>query len=255
MISYDPRFPPGKKKDQSLRFVLDFNDVTKKDTYPLPLIQDVIDRMGGSVFWTKLDAASAYWSMPLEENSKEKTAFLVPRGKFEFNVTPYGLCNAGPSYQRMIDITLSGLPTDCVLAYMDDIGIFTGTFDNHIQSLRAVVEKLKEAGITLKLEKCEFACEAIDFVGYNISNEGIKPQKILTEAIINFSRPTSKKELKRFLGMIGFYRNFIESFSKISKPLNNLTSDKIEFIWDSNCENAFSKLRHCLSLPPVLSFL
>ena len=192
--------------------------------------------------------------MPLEENSKEKTAFSVPRGKFEFNVTPYGLCNAVPSYQRMIDITLYGLPTDRVLAYMDDIGIFTATFDDHMQSLRAVFEKLKEAGITLKLEKCEFACEAIDFVGYNISNEGIKPQKILTEAIINFSSPTSKKELKRFLGMIGFYRNFIESFSKISKPLNNLTSDKIEFIWDSNCENAFSKLKHCLSSPPVLSF-
>ena len=113
--------------------------------------------------------------MPLEENSKEKTAFSVPCGKFEFNVTPYRLCSAGPSYQRMIDITLSRLPTDHVLAYMDNIGIFTATFDDHLQSLRAVFEKLKEAGITLKLEKCEFACEAIDFVRYSISNEGIKP--------------------------------------------------------------------------------
>ena len=116
-----------RKKDQATRFVCDFralNDVTKKGTYPLPLIKDVVDRMGGSIFWTKLDAASACWSMPLEERDKEKTAFSVPRGKFEFNVTPYGLCNAGALYQRMIDIVLSGLPSDRVLAYMDDISVY-----------------------------------------------------------------------------------------------------------------------------------
>ena len=116
-----------KKKDQGLRFVCDvraLNDVTKNDTYPLLLIKDVVDRMGGSMFWTKLDAASAYWSMPLEEQDKEKTAFSVPRRKFEFNVTPYGLCNAGASYQRMMDIVLSGLSSDRVLAYIDDISVY-----------------------------------------------------------------------------------------------------------------------------------
>ena len=246
-----------KKKDQSLRFVLDFralNDVTKKDTYPLPLIQDLIDRMGGSVYWTKLDAASAYWSMPLEEESKEKTAFSVHRGKFEFNVTPYGLCNAGRSYQRMIDITLSGLPSDRVLAYMDDISIFTATFDDHMLALRSVFERLREAGITLKLGKCEFACDNIDFLGYNVSQEGIKPQKGLTDSIIDFATPSNRKELKRFLGMVSFYRNFIRNFSEISNPLNKLTSDKVSFDWDSNCENSFSTMKNCLVSAPILAF-
>ena len=202
-----------RKKDQAMRSVCDFralNDVTKKDTYPLPLSKDVVNRRGGggggSIFWTKLDAASAYWSMPLEERDKEKTAFSVPRGKFEFNVTPYGLCNAGASYQRMIDIMLSGLPSDRVLEYMDDISVYSPTFREHLESLRMVFQKLRETGITLKLAKCQFVCESIDFIGYNISKDGVKPLSTLTETINSFSRPSSKKELKRFLGMIGFYR-------------------------------------------------
>ena len=119
-----------KKKDGSLRFVCVFrglNDVSKKDTYPLPHIRDVIDKMHGARFWTTLDAASAYWSMPLAEEDREKTAFSLPRGKYEFNVTPFGLCNAGASYQRMMDITLAGLETDRILAYMGDIVTFSET--------------------------------------------------------------------------------------------------------------------------------
>ena len=115
-----------KKKDNTTRFVCDFrglNDVTKKDTYPLPYILDVIDKMSGINYWTKLDATAAYWSVPVAEIEKEKTAFSVPNGKFEFNVMPYGLCNAGATYQRMIDICLAGLPLNRVLAYMDDHGL------------------------------------------------------------------------------------------------------------------------------------
>ena len=123
-----------KKKDGSYRFVCDFralNDVTERDTYPLSLIADVIDKMDGTCYWTTLDAASAYWSVPLDEDDKHKTAFSVPRGKYEFNVTPFGLCNAGATYQRLMDMCLSGLPTEHVLAYMDDMVIFTNDFKTH----------------------------------------------------------------------------------------------------------------------------
>ena len=246
-----------KKKDNSMRFVCDFrglNDVTKKDNYPLPHIRDVVDKMEGSVFWTTLDAASAYWSMPLDEEAKEKTAFQVPRGKYEFNVTPYGLCNAGASYQRLMDICLSGLPSNRILAYMDDIVIFSRTFDEHISDIRTVFERLRAANISLKASKCTFAAEMVDFLGYELSAQGIKPQKKLTSSIKDFQQPTNRKEVKRFLGMAGFYRNFVKGFGDISHPLNLLTRDNVKFEWTDECEASFRKLKECLASEPVLAF-
>ena len=154
------------------------NDVTKKDTYPLPHIKDVIDKMEGSKYWTTLDAASAYWSMPLAESDKEKTAFSVPRkGKYEFSVTPYGLSNAGVSYQRMIDICLAGLSPSRILAYMDDIVLFSESFEQHLQDIQSVFERLRQSSVSLKATKCIFASDKVGFLGYELSHMGIKPQK------------------------------------------------------------------------------
>ena len=246
-----------KKKDNSTRFVCDFrgvNDVTKRDTYPLPHIKDVIDKMAGARYWTTLDAASAYWSIPLAESDKEKTEFSVPHGKYEFNVTPYGLSNAGSSYQRMIDMCLSGLSTERVLAYMDDIVIFNSTFQEHIQDLAAVFDRLRLANVTLKGSKCVFAAESVDFLGYELSSQGIKPQHRLTQAIDQFSPPESRKELKRFLGLSGFYRSFIQDYAVISEPLNKLTCDNVPFLWTNQCESAFKELKRRLTSQPVLAF-
>ena len=246
-----------KKKDNSMRFVCDFrglNDVTKKDTYPLPHIRDVLDKMHGAKYWTTLDAASAYWSIPLAEADKEKTAFSVPRGKFEFNVTPYGLCNAGASYQRMIDINLAGLPSDRILAYMDDIVIFSKTFSEHLQSLEQVFQRLRLSGVSLKLSKCVFASKTVDFLGFELSQSGIKPQSRLTDAVLNFGQPKTRKELKSFLGLAGFYRAFVPNFAQISQPLNQLTSEKVPFIWTDACDTAFTALKKQLASKPVLCF-
>ena len=230
------------------------NDVTKKDTYPLPNVRDVLDSMHGARYWTTLDAASAYWSMPLSEGDKEKTAFSVPRGKFEFNVTPYGLTNAGASYQRMMDICLAGLPPERILAYLDDIVIFSPTFEDHIKDLRNVFERLRAADISLKASKCVFASEEVEYLGYELSANGIKPQEKLTEAILSFRKPESRKELKRFLGIIGFYRNFIDGFGNISHPLNKLTSENVPFLWSEECDLAFENLKSRLATKPVLAF-
>lgn len=246
-----------KKKDGSMRFVCDFrglNDVSKKDSYPLPHIRDVIDRMHGTQFWTTLDAASAYWSMPLNESDKEKTAFSVPRGKYEFNVTPFGLCNAGASYQRMIDMSLSGLDSDRILAYMDDIVVFSKTFEDHVVSIEQLFARLRESGISLKLSKCIFASDKVDFLGFELSRTGIKPQTRLTESIESYKRPTTKKELRGFLGLAGFYRAFIPNFADISAPLNGLTNDNVPFIWTDMCEEAFVQLKMKLTSEPILKF-
>ena len=193
--------------------------------------------------------------MPLAEHDKEITAFSVPRGKFEFNVTPYGLCNAGASYQRMIDICLSGLPPDRILAYMDDIVVFSKTFSEHLDHLEQIFQRLEHSGISLKLSKCVFASEKVDFLGFELSTIGIRPQSRLTDAICTFSRPTTRKELKSFLGLAGFYRAFIPNFADISQPPNTMSSDSIPFDWNQACEQAFSILQQKLCCEPVLKFL
>ena len=169
----------------------------------MPHIRDVIDKMQGAKYWiTLVDAASAYWFMPLAEADKKKTAFSVPRGKFEFNVTPYGLCNAGAPSQSMIDINLAGLPLDRILAYMDDIVIFSKTFSEHLTSLEQVFQRIRLSGVSLKLSKCVFA--TVDYLGLELLQSGIKPQSRLTDAVLNFGQPKTRKELKGFLGLVGF---------------------------------------------------
>ena len=245
------------KKDNTKRFVCDYrnlNSVTKKDTYPLPHIHDVIDKMHGSIYWSSLDAASAYWAMPIREVDKEKTAFSAPRGKFEFNVTSYGLCNAGPSYQRLMDLTLSGLPPDRILAYMDDIVIFTKTFADHVNALNLIFERLRKSSIQLRADKCVFGADKLEFLGFVLSCDGVRPQRRLTEAVRSFATPTNRKEIRRFLGMAGFYRNFIKDFATIAKPLSELTSENVKFSWSEDCESSFSKLKTALATAPVLSF-
>ena len=246
-----------KKKDNTMRFVCDFrglNNVTKKDTYPLPHIRDIIDKMDGAKYWSTLDAAGAYWSMPLNESDKEKTAFTVPRGKYEFNVTPYGLTNAGASYQRMMDMCLSGLSFDRILAYMDDVVIFSRTFHEHMEELHTVFEKLLAANITLKASKCVIASDSVDFLGYRLSEKGIRPQERLVSAIREFQRPTTRRAVKSFLGMAGFYRTFVPNFAEIARPLTNLTSDNVKFEWSDSCEEAFQELKRRLASEPVLAF-
>ena len=246
-----------KKKDQSVRFVCDFralNDITKKDTYPLPQIKDVIDKMQGMKFWTTLDAASAYWSIPMAEEDKEKTAFSVPRGKFEFNVMTFGLCNAGASYQRMMDMVLSGISPGRALAYVDDIVVFSPTFSEHLSALKEVFERLRNAKISLKLSKCVFAASEVEYLGFVLSEKGVRPQSRLTEAIQNFATPKNKKEVKRFLGLSGFYREFIRGFAEIAAPLNRLTRDQVTFDWNTDCDTSFKALKAGLLCSPVLAF-
>ena len=182
------------KKRGKTRFVCDYRDLNKKtksDTYPLPNIKDCVERMEGTKFWTTLDAAAAYWSVELEERDREKTAFSVPHGKFEFNVMTFGLKNAGATYQRLMDICLSGLPPDRVIAYLDDIIIFSKTFEEHVREVDKVLERLEVAGITLRPDKCTFGSNDVSYLGYHLSEQGIQPQKSLVDAIQMFRPPAT----------------------------------------------------------------
>ena len=192
--------------------------------------------------------------MPLNELDKEKTAHLVPRGKYEFNVTPFGLCNAGASHQRMVDMSLSGLNSERILAYMDDIVEFSKAVDDHVASIAKHFGRLRESGISLKLSKCIFASSKVEFLGFELSGYGIKPQPRLTEAIELYKRPSTRKELRGFLELAGFFRAFISNFVDISAPLNAFNSDNVPFLWTSECEDAFVQLKAKLISEPILKF-
>eukprot|EP00794_Sanderia_malayensis_P019806 gene19806-21746_t len=153
-----------------------------------------------------------------------------------------------------MDITLSGLASDRTLGYMDDIVIFSPPFKEHLADIEQVFHRLRSSGISLKISKCIFASHKVDFLGFELSKNGIQPQTRLTDAIRSYERPLTKKQLKGFLGLAGFYRAFIPGFATISQPLNSLTSDTVVFKWSDDCENAFNQLKEQLLSEPVLQF-
>ena len=241
-----------KKADESgkreFRFCIDFrklNEATIKDNYPLPRIDDTVDALGGAWFFTCLDMDSGYWQIQLSEESKEKTAFCANNKLFEFNVMPFGLCNAPPTFQRLMDDLLKNLTWVACLVYLDDVIVFAKDFETHIERLDQVLTRFEEANLKLKPSKCKFAMEEVSYLGFKITKDGLKPDPSKTEAIVNLPAPQNKGDVLRFLGMIGYYRRFISNFGKIAKCLFEVTKAKSKFEGTTEREEAFvSRKKH-----------
>eukprot|EP00731_Ephydatia_muelleri_P003232 Em0001g3232a len=247
-----------KKKDGSWRFCVDFrkvNSMTQKDAYPLPRIDETLEALTGSQFFTTLDLASGYWQVEMEEADRKKTAFSTREGHFEFNVMPFGLTNAPATFQRLMECVLAGLTYEQCLIYLDDIVVFSVTFDQHLERLKTVFHHLAEAGLKLKPSKCHFAKSEIRYLGHIVSRQGIQADPDKTSAMISFPVPSDIKELRQFLGLTNYYRRFIKGYSSIAEPLHKLTR-KTEggFKWNSECQNAFQHLKHLLVSPPILAY-
>ena len=245
-----------KKPDKSYRWVVDLrnvNKVTKKDSYPLPKVSDILDQLRDARFITSIDLKSAYFQIPLDEESKEKTAFIVPgKGLFQFKRMPQGLSTSPATWQRFIDKVLGEDLKPFVFVYLDDIIIVSQTFENHLILLDKVLSRLEKAGLTINLEKSKFCRKELKYLGFVVNEKGlhVDPEKV--EAINSFKRPRTKKQLKRFIGMASWYRRFVPSFSSIMCPLHALTSDKNPFKWSSDCELAFESIKEKLISAPVL---
>ena len=258
--SYSPWSSPVvlvKKKDNSTRFCVDYrklNEITKKDNYPLPRIDDALDRLSGAKYFSNMDCDQAYYQVPVNEQDKEKTAFITPDGLFEFNYMPFGLCNAPATFQRLMDVVLGRLKWTIALIYLDDIVVYSKTFSEHLFNLAQVFEALRRANLTLKPSKCNFGEDELLFLGHIISKDGISVNPAKIRAVENFPRPKRKRDVMSFLGLCSYYRRFIHSFAKIAKPLHSLTEDSVPFKWNDEAENAFQILKNKLVSSDVLAF-
>lgn len=248
------------KKDGKPRFCLDsrkLNSVTKKYAYSLPYVSEILDNLKDARYISSVDLSKAFWQIPIAEADREKTAFYVPgRGSYMFKSTAFGLTNAPATQQRLVDILFGPDFEQRVFAYLDDIIIVSGTFDEHVALILRVLEKLKCAGLTVNLEKCQFFRSQLRYLGYIVDSQGLRTDPDKVEAILNYPRPTNRKEVKRFLGTASWYRRFIPQFSSIAGPLNKLTSSKKNapaFVWSPEADKSFLELKSRLVQAPVLA--
>ena len=216
------------KKDGSIRFCVDYrklNQVAKFDAYPMPRIEELIDTIGPAEVITTLDLAKGYWQIPMDEESKDKTAFATPFGLYQFEVMPFSLHSAPATFQRMINHVLR----DCwsfARAYIDDIVIFIRSWEEHLVHLREVFTCLKAARLTINVSKCQFGKNEVRYLGHVIGGGTVRPDPQKLEAVNNYPVPVSKKEVRAFLGLAGYYRRFVPHFATIAKPLTELTKGK-----------------------------
>lgn len=246
-----------KKKDGSTRFCIDYrkiNAITHKDAYPLPRIDDTLDTLSGAQWFSTLDLLSGYWQVEVAEEDKPKTAFATREGLYEFNVMPFGLCNAPATFQRLMDLVLAGVQWTQCLVYLDDVIVIGRDFEEHLHNLSVVLQKLKEAGLRLKPRKCSFCRESVSYLGHIVSREGVSTDPEKTAKVTSWPTPTSVQAVQQFLGLASYYRRFVRNFAEIAKPLHRLTERGRDFTWTVECETAFATLKYRLSSAPILSF-
>ena len=245
------------KKGGELRFCIDYRELNKqtiKDKYPLPRIDETIESLYGATIFSTLDLFSGYWQIEIEQQDKFKTSFVCEFGQYEFNRMPFGLTNAPSTFQRLMNSLLRPLLNKSVLVYLDDIIVYSSNFEDHLRHLSEVFELLKNAGLKLKLKKCSFAQEKIDYLGHVVSGEGVSPNKQNVQAILQFPEPTTIKQLQSFLGLANYYRRFIRAFADKAHHLTRLTRKDVKWEWGDRERQAFTLLKDCLATKPVLGY-
>ena len=246
-----------RKKDGSIRFCVDYrklNAITRKDSYPMPRIEDILESLDGARIFSTLDLASGYWQIPVSEEDKAKTAFITPFGLFEFNVMPFGLCNAPATFQRLMNEVLDDVIGKFCFVYIDDVIVYSKNFQEHLEHLQEIFTKLMKYSLHLKISKCSLFQHEIKFLGHVVNNQGIQVDPDKVKAIKDFPAPENVTAVQRFLGMAGYYRRFIRHFSLIASPLTALTRKDVKFRWTSVEKQAFEEIKKHLLQPPILTY-
>jgi len=234
------------KKNGKVRPCVDYrriNAVTVKDAFPLPRIQDCLDTVAGATLFSTFDLTSSYHQIPVRSQDIPKTAFVTKYGLFEFCTMPFGLCGGPPTCQRLMELVLNGLQWQICLIYLDDIICFSNNFEDHMERLDTVLQRISEAGLKLKPEKCELLKSEVTFLGHLVSDKGIQPDPNNTAKIQSWPVPKTVTEVRQIIGLGSYYRRFIRHFSAIVKPLTELTKKNNEFTWTQECQIAFERLK------------
>jgi hypothetical protein len=245
-----------KKKSGEYRLCVDYrslNAKTIKDRYPLPRVDDYLEKMYDSQYFTTLDLASGYDQIKVAEDSISKTAFVTPDGHYEYLRMPFGLVNAPAAFQRTINSILGKLRHHPAMAHLYDILIPSTTFSMGLSALREVFELFRQDGMTFRLSKCRFFFGQLEYLGHELSAKGIRPGQAKTIAIRDYPRPTNVHEVRQFIGLTSYFRKFIRGFATLAKPLTTLTKQNVPFVWGADEEESFQVLIQRLAKRPVLA--
>lgn len=244
-----------KKKDQAFRFCIDLrvlNRITMFDAEPMPNIEDLFSKLSGHKFFSRLDLSKGYWQVPLSETSKHKTAFQTPKGLFQFKVMAFGLVSAPATFSRLMRKLLKGMVD--LDNFLDDILVYSMFWADHLQVLRQLLLRLRDANLTARPSKCFFGFPKLECLGHMVSDGRLEPHPDKIKAIEDAPRPATKRQVKSFLGLIGFYRRFVPNFSHVAAALTDLTKkgqpNKVK--WGDAQECAFRSLKRALISNPIL---
>ena len=247
----------AKKKNGKFRFCVDYrqlNQITIKDQYPLPRINDLLDTFGKAKYFSTLDLTCGYWHVEVKPKDRKKTAFITNEGLYEFNVMPFGLTNAPATFQRLMNKIFKPYLNKFVVIYLDDTNIFSSTFEEHLQHLRKVLNEIGKSELKLQPDKCHFGKTTLSFLGHIISKNGIQPDPAKVSAVEHFPIPTNLTILRGFLGLASYYRRFIKDFAKIATPLHQLMRKDQSFTWTTEHQEAFEELKSRLTSAPILIY-
>jgi hypothetical protein len=246
-----------KKKDGSDRMTIDYRGLNAQSdvvAYPMPLIQEIIANLAGVKYMSKVDFCDGYWAIKLDDEARKQTGFATRTKQYVWNVLPQGYTNSGALFQNAVNDSLGDLLWNGCMPYIDDVIIYSKTFKEHITKLEEFFQKLEKANFFLKLRKCEFLMEQMEFLGHTVTTEGMKPSTSKTDAIRNLPKPTCAKHVKSFLGSGSFYRRYIPNFASRTTNMRKLSSCKVEFTWTEDHQKEFDDIKDALCKEPVLAY-
>ena len=235
-----------KKKDGTMRLCIDYrgiNNVTVKDKYPLPRIDELLDQLHEASWFSNIDLASGYHQIPISESDIMKTAFRTWYGHYEFVVMPFGLTNAPAAFMRLMNDLFRDYLDKFVIIFIDDILIYSKSKDEHAEHIQKVLERLRSHKLSAKFSKCSFWKREIGFLGHRVSKKSVAVDPEKVEVVKDWPRPTSTTKVRSFLGLAGYYRKFVRNFSILAKPLTRLIGKDISFEWDKKEEKAFYTIK------------